>query len=98
MSVATAVTSSRASSLASTQSVTAVFVPVARALLAAMFLMAGPSHFNPAMVAMRNPRAFLSRHSSFPPRVYWRSSADSASSWDSAPASGPRCWLPSSSR
>jgi len=49
MSVATSVTSSR-SSLASAQSITAPLVPVARALLAALFLMAGPSHFNPAMV------------------------------------------------
>lgn len=49
MSVATSVTVRR-SSLASAQSVTAALVPLARAFLAAMFLMAGPSHFNPAMV------------------------------------------------
>ena len=49
MSVATSMTSSR-SSLASAHSLTAPLVPIGRALFAAIFLMAGPSHFNPATI------------------------------------------------
>ena len=49
MSVATSTVTNR--SFASTQSLTAFLVPVGRALLAAIFLKAGPSHFDPGTIA-----------------------------------------------
>ena len=52
MSVATpSVTSSRSAALGSTRGLTAALVPVGRAFFAAIFLMAGRSHFDPATIA-----------------------------------------------
>jgi putative oxidoreductase len=50
MSVAQAVASSHPSETSAT-SLTALSVPLARAFLAAIFLTAGPSHFNPGVIA-----------------------------------------------
>ena len=50
MSAATTALSSSRSSATSAQSVTAPLVPLGRAFFAAIFLMAGPSHFNPATI------------------------------------------------
>ena len=51
MSVATPSIPSSRSALGSTRSLTASLVPVGRAFFAAIFLMAGPAHFNPATIA-----------------------------------------------
>jgi len=52
MSVATSsVPSSRSAALGSTRSLTAVLVPVGRVFFAAIFLMAGGTHFAPATIA-----------------------------------------------
>ena len=51
MSVATASVTSRRSSVTSARSITAPLVPVARAFFTAIFLTAGPAHFNPGMIA-----------------------------------------------
>ena len=51
MSVATHSVPVGRSSVARSGSFTDVFVPAARALFAALFLSAGPSHFNPATIA-----------------------------------------------
>jgi len=50
MPVAQAIAQSRPSETSAT-SLTAVSVPLARAFLAAIFLTAGPSHFNPGVIA-----------------------------------------------
>jgi putative oxidoreductase len=51
MSVATQSVASSRAALGSTQSLTAALVPLGRAFFAAIFLLAGPSHFNPATIA-----------------------------------------------
>ncbi len=52
MSLATpSVTSGRSAALGSIQSFTAALVPVGRAFFAAIFLMAGRSHFDPAAIS-----------------------------------------------
>lgn len=50
MSVATPSVTSRLSALESTRSLTAALVPLGRAFFAAIFLMAGRAHFDPATI------------------------------------------------
>ena len=50
MSVATQSLTSSRSAVGSIRSITAVLVPVGRAFFAAIFLMAGPAHFNPGTI------------------------------------------------
>ena len=51
MSVAAVSATSSRSAVGSARGLTAAFVPVGRAFFAAIFLMAGPAHFNPATIA-----------------------------------------------
>jgi len=51
MTIASSMRPHRASAMAGAQSATAALVPIARAGFAAIFLMAGPSQFNPGTIA-----------------------------------------------
>ena len=51
MSVATSSVTSSRSEVESTRTLTTALVPLGRALFAAIFLMSGPSHFNPGTIA-----------------------------------------------
>jgi len=51
MTVANPITTHRSSAVAGANTATAALVPLARACFAAIFLMSGPSHFNPGTIA-----------------------------------------------